>query len=77
MTKDDLEAVLDRIRALPDEKLEEVAEMIEWLETDDKDFFEIPEEAWPGIERGLAAAEAGNFATEEEVAAVFARARRR
>jgi hypothetical protein len=75
MTKEDLEAVAARIRALPADKQDELLEILEWLEEDD--FFEVPKEAWPGIERGLAEAEAGNFATEEEVAAVFAKAHRR
>ena len=77
MTKEDLEAVFNRIRALPADKQEELEEIVEWLETDEEDFFEVSAEMWPAIERGLAAADAGNFATEEEVAAVFAKARRR
>ena len=76
MTNDQLEALFDQIRALPPEKLEELAEVVEWMDPN-ADFFEVPEEAWPGIKRGLEAAERGDFATEEEVAAVFAKARRR
>jgi len=76
MTKDQLETLLNQIRALPPEKLEELAEVVEWMDPN-ADFFEVPEEAWPGINRGLEAAERGDFATEEEVAAVFAKARRR
>lgn len=75
MSNDDIEALIARIRALLPEKLEEVAEAVEWLETDD--FFEVPPEAWPGIERGLADADAGRFASKEEVAEVFSKARRR
>ena len=76
MTKDQLEALFDQIRALSPEKQEELAEVVEWMDPN-ADFFEVPEEAWPGIKRGLEAAERGDFATEEEVAAVFAKARRR
>lgn len=76
MTKDELETLFDQIRALPPDKLEELAEIVEWMDPDG-DFMEIPEEAIPGIERGLAAIERGEFATDEEVAAVFAKARRR
>lgn len=74
MTKEDLETLFDQIRALPPEKLEELAEIVEWMDPN-ADFFEVPEEAWPGIKRGLADAEAGRFASDEEVAAVFAKAR--
>ena len=76
MTKEDLEAVFDRIRALSAEKQEELEEVIEWLETDDKDFYQIPEEARPAIERGLADAKAGRFVSDEEMAEFFAKARR-
>lgn len=76
MTKEQLEALFEQIRALPPEKLEELAEIVEWMDPN-ADFFEIPEEALPGIERGLAAIERGEFASNEEVAAVFAKARRR
>ncbi len=75
MTKDDLEAIFDRVRAWPAEKQEELLELVEWLDDDSDDFFEIPEEALPGIERGLAAIEAGDFASDEEVAEFFAKAR--
>lgn len=71
MTKADLEAIFDRVRAWPAEKQEELLELVEWLD-DDSDFFEIPEEALPGIERGLAAIEAGDIVPEEEMAAFFA-----
>jgi predicted transcriptional regulator len=74
MTKEQLEALFDQIRALPPDKLEELAEIVEWMDPN-ADFFEIPEEALPGIERGLAAIEAGDFASDEAVAAFFAEVR--
>lgn len=74
MTKDQLEALFDQIRALPPEKLEELAEIVEWMDPD-ADFFEVPEEAWPGIKRGLDAAERGDFVPEEEMAEFFAKIR--
>lgn len=74
MTKEQLESLFDQIRALPPEKLEELAEIIEWMDPN-ADFFEIPPEALPGIERGLAAAEAGEFVSEDEMKEFFARIR--
>jgi predicted transcriptional regulator len=74
MTKEQLEALFDQIRALPPEKLEELAEIVEWMDPN-ADFFDIPPEAEAGIARGLAAAEAGEFVSEEEMAEFFAKIR--
>lgn len=74
MTKEQLEALFDQFRTLPPQKLEELAEIVEWMDPN-ADFFEVPEEAWPGIERGLAAAERGEFVPEGEMAEFFAKIR--
>jgi predicted transcriptional regulator len=71
MTKEDLEAIFDRVRTWPVEKQAEAMEVLEWMDPD-ADFFEIPEEALPGIERGLAALEAGDIVPADEMAAFFA-----
>lgn len=71
MTKDELEALFDQIRALPPDKLEELAEIVEWIDPN-AELMEIPEEAIPGIERGLGAIEAGDIVSEKEMAEFFA-----
>lgn len=74
MTKEDLEAIFDRVRSWPAEKQEEAMDMLESMDPD-ADFFEIPVEALPGIERGLADAEAGRFVPAEEMEGFFAKIR--
>jgi hypothetical protein len=74
MTKEDLEGLFERIRVLPPEKLEELQDMVAVLEAGG--VFDVPAEAWPGIERGMADADAGRFASTGDVADLFAKARR-
>lgn len=74
MTKEQLEVLFAQIRALPPEKLEELAEIVEWMDPN-ADFYEIPPEAEAGIARGLAAIEAGEVVSEEDMAQFFAKIR--
>ena len=76
MTKEQLEAIFDRVRTWPAEKQQEAAEVLLWLEKSDE-VYELSEEELAGIRRGLDDVENGRFATEEQVAALFAKARRR
>lgn len=73
MTKEDLEAVFDRVRDWPPEKQAEAVEVLQWLDRGGG-FYEPTEEEWAGIQRGLDDADNGRFASGEEVAAVFAKA---
>lgn len=76
MTKEDLEAVFDRVRTWPPEKRAEAVEVLQWLDQGGE-FYEPTEEEWAGIQRGLDDADNGRFATDEEVATVFAKLNRK
>ena len=70
--------LLERARSWPEgaqEELEQVAREIE-AELRGGTYHATPEEL-AGIDRGLRAAEAGQFATDAEVEAVFAKHRRK
>jgi predicted transcriptional regulator len=74
MTKQDLaDAILSRISDWPDDALSELFEAMGKIEEGHGIYYELSPEERADIERGLADAEAGRFATDEEVATVFAR----
>ena len=72
MTKDDLEAVFDRVRAWSPEKQRVAMEALLWFEDGD-DIYELSPEERADLEEGLAELDRGEVATDDEVAAVFAR----
>ena len=66
-----LEEVLEQVRALPDERQQEVAQvLLAFLDQQNPDLYLSPEQI-AEIERR--AADDGPYATDEEVRAVFAR----
>jgi predicted transcriptional regulator len=73
-----LAAVLERVEAWPAAAQDELAEIAREMDAvvSGEDYDPTPEEV-AGIERGLRAAEAGRFATNEEVEAVLAKLRSR
>ena len=77
MTAKALKEAMRRVEAWPEEAQEELAEIA--LEIDaglkGRTYSATPEEL-AGIDRGLKAAREGRIATDEEVAAVFAKHRR-
>lgn len=73
MTKEELESLFDRIRALPPEKLVEVEEVLEWLERRDSSIYVLTEEERADLDDALAEVDRGEVATAEEVVAVFGR----
>ena len=76
MTRDQIDAILERVRTWPPERQEDAAQMLLAMEAEGTAPYELSEEERKDIEEGLAEADRGEFATEEEVAAVFARFRR-
>ncbi len=77
MKREDLaDAILSRLADWPDDALNELFEAMDKIEEAHGIYYELSPEELEGIERGLADAEAGRFATDEEVAALFAKARR-
>lgn len=66
-----LEKAFDAVRKLPPERQEEIAAVIETA-VDEPSYVFTPDEM-KKIEEGIADADAGRFATDEEVEEVFAR----
>jgi len=75
MTKEDLEALAVRIHALPSDKQEVVTDLLNWLEGRDSEIYALSDEERAGVRRGLDDAANGRFATEEQMAKLFGRAR--
>lgn len=71
MTKEDIEAVFDRVRAWPPDKQAEAVEVLRRMEG--ADIYELSDEERSDLEDALAEMDRGEVATDEEVAAVFAR----
>ena len=74
MTKEQIEAIFDRVRTWPAERLDDVAAVLLAMEEANEDD-ELTDEDWADLEEGLAEADRGEFATDEEVKAVFDRYR--
>jgi predicted transcriptional regulator len=72
MTKAEIEAVLDRVRSWPADKQEVVADFLRMLDSQ-TEFYEPSEEEMAAINQGLAEADRGEFATEEEVEELLGR----
>ena len=68
-----LEQAIAKLRQLPPESQNEIAEVVEGLANDPRRDY-TPEQT-EKIERGLAQADAGDFVPEEQVAAFFAQYR--
>lgn len=66
MTKHEIRAVLDRVLEWPRELQEEAAALLLALEGTDA-FYDPTDEEQAVVEKGLAEAERGEFASEEEV----------
>lgn len=75
MTKQEIEAVLDRVRMWPHERQEIVAAAVLDMERQETDIYELSDEELADIEEALAEADRGEFASEEDVAALFAKYR--
>jgi hypothetical protein len=77
MTAKALREAMARVETWPEEAQEELAAIA--LEIDARlkgGLYQATQEELAGIDRGLKAADEGRFATDEEVAAVFAKHRR-
>lgn len=75
MTKDQLEALFDQIRAWPAEKQADFAAYFDWLERREADVYVLSDEERAAVRRGLDDAAHGRFATKEEMDEIFGRAR--
>jgi predicted transcriptional regulator len=77
MTKDQIEAIFERVKAWPLERQQDAAEMLLRMEKQDSYVYELSDEEEADIKLALEEAARGEFATDEEVEAVFSRYRRK
>jgi predicted transcriptional regulator len=67
--------LLDEVQTWPLEDQEELAEYAREIRGRRTGVYKLSEEERAGIERGLADMRAGRFATDEQIAAIFQKAR--
>ena len=77
MTKAEIEAVLDRVKTWPPEKQEEAMLVLLEIEAGVEGVYQLSPEELADIEEGMAEIRRGEFASDEEVAALFNRYRGR
>ena len=66
-----LEDVLEKVRRLPEDRQAYVAEVLEQIVAGESDPFVVPDEHRAVVLEGLAEAERGEFATDQEMAALW------
>jgi predicted transcriptional regulator len=76
MTKDQIEAIFDRVRSWPADRQEKAVDILLALEAQPDGVYVLSEEEREGVERGLDDARHGRYASDEEMAALFARYKR-
>ena len=75
MTKDQIDAVLDRVHSWPKARQEDAARLLLALEAQGQQAYILSVAERADIEVALAEADRGEFASESEVEALFARYR--
>jgi predicted transcriptional regulator len=75
MTKEQIEQIFERVRTWPPERQQDAAQMLLLMEEQGVRPYELDEDERREIEAALAEAERGEFASDEEVEAVFNRYR--
>jgi predicted transcriptional regulator len=73
MTRDEVDAVLDRVRKWPIDQQAVLARIAELIEAQHRSFDIENEETRRAVAEGLAQAKRGEFATDEEVEAAYGR----
>jgi len=76
MTKEQIDDVLDRVRTWPPARQEDAARLLLEMEAAGTEPYVLSEEERADIEESLAEMARGEVASNEEVAALFARYRR-
>jgi hypothetical protein len=76
MTKEQIDAILDRVRTWPFERQEDAAAILLRMEEQGVAPYVLSPDERAEVEAGLAETARGEFATDEEVEAVFSRYRR-
>jgi hypothetical protein len=75
MTKQSLEILLERVATWPEDAQEELVQTIAEIEKKHLGIYKLSEAERAAVRRGLREMREGKIASEEEVAAVFARYR--
>ena len=70
MTKDQIAAVLERVKTWPEDRQEDAAAVLLKMEEANEDD-ELTDEDWADLEEGLAEADRGELVPEEEMKAFF------
>jgi predicted transcriptional regulator len=76
MSKKDIDAVLDRVRTWPLSRQEDAAQVLLQMEASGTEVYHLSDEERADILAALEEADRGEFATDEEVTAVFDKYRR-
>ncbi len=66
-----LEDAIEKVRKLPEDRQAYVAEVLEQIAAAGSDFFVIPDDNRAAVLEGLGQADRGEFATDEEMAALW------
>ncbi len=66
-----LEDAIEKVRRLPEDRQAYAAEVLEQIAAAGSDLFVIPDDHRAAVLEGLAQAERGEFATDEEMAALW------
>jgi predicted transcriptional regulator len=73
MSKEQIKAVLDRVLTWPPARQQDAADMLLWLEAKEGELYHPTDDEQAAIEEGLAQAERGEFASDEEMDAFWKR----
>lgn len=75
MTRDEVEKTLGRVKTWPLDQQAKLAQLVELIEAQQSDVMPLDEETRAAVAEGLAQAQRGEFASDEEVADAFRRFR--
>jgi hypothetical protein len=71
MTKEQIETVLERVRTWPSSRQEDAVRILLAMEEQETEVYRLSDEERAGIRAALEEVARGEFASDEEVAAVF------
>lgn len=74
MTKQEIDAVFERVRSWPHDRQADLISIVKEMERQGQEPYELSEEERADLREAIAEADRGEFATDEEVAALFAAA---
>jgi hypothetical protein len=75
MTREQIEAVFERVRAWPEDRQEDALSVLLAMEKNLENSYELSEEEEKDLDAAVARADRGEFVPAEEIEAFFARAK--